>query len=153
MTLQVGDVVPPFVASQDTGELYTAAPGRWRVFYFFPKTTTTHCQLQARRYQALYPEFEAMGIDIVGINGDPRKEQVEFRNLCKLSYPLIDDSSQNLTQLFGVMDEPWPGEDIRRPRRETFLVNPLGVIVQYWTEVNPGLDAETVLKASREWRA
>lgn len=138
------------MARQDNGKPYSPQPGRWRVLFFFPKTATTHCQLQARRYGALQAELASLGVDVVGVNGDPRQEQVRFRGLCELDYPLLDDSRHDLSQLFGVLDEPWPGETVRRPRRETFLVNPDGVIVQHWTDVDPARDAETVLEAMRQ---
>ncbi|MBZ9753128.1 peroxiredoxin [Deinococcus sp. HMF7604] len=150
MSLTVGDYLPRLTAEQDTGLAYAPAQGRWRVLFFFPKTATTHCQLQARRYQALYPQFQAQGVDVVGINGDPRQEQARFRDVCKLDYPLLDDRKQVVSSLFGVLDDPWPGEDVRRPRRETFLVAPDGVITDHWTEVIPGQDAETVLAQIQE---
>ncbi|PTA69866.1 peroxiredoxin [Deinococcus arcticus] len=150
MPLHTGDRVPDFTAQQDSGRPYAPAPGRWRVLFFFPKTATTHCQLQARRYQALAAEFQAHGVDIVGVNGDPKQEQARFRELCKLDYPLLDDRKQEITTLFGVLDDPWPDEEVRRPRRETFLVAPDGIITDHWTEVNPGQDAETVLARVRE---
>ncbi|MFC6663369.1 redoxin domain-containing protein [Deinococcus multiflagellatus] len=106
--------------------------------------------MQARRYQALWSEFQALGVDIVGINGDATQEQARFRDLCKLDYPLINDRAQALSGTFGVLDEPWPGEDVRRPRRETFLVAPDGVITDHWTDVSPGEDAATVLDRARE---
>lgn len=149
MALQTGDLVPSFPILQDNGQPYVPQPGRWRVLFFFPKTATTHCQLQARRYGALQGQLAALGADVVGINGDPRRDQVQFRGLCELDFPLLDDSRHELSRLFGVLGEPWPGETVRRPRRDTFLVNPEGVIVQHWTDVEPGRDAETVLAALR----
>ncbi|WP_221090748.1 peroxiredoxin [Deinococcus aquaedulcis] len=150
MSLSIGDRVPELTAVQDNGRPYTATPGRWRVLFFFPKTATTHCQLQARRYQALVDAYQALGVDVVGINGDPKQDQAKFRDLCKLDYPLITDRDQTISAAFGVLDEPWPGEDVRRARRETFLVAPDGVVTDHWTEVSPGEDAATVLARVRE---
>ena len=153
MNLQTGDTVPTFTAIQDSGVAYQPTSGRWRVLFFFPKTATTHCQLQARRYQQVYSEFQALGVDLVGINGDPRQDQLAFRDLCVLGYPLLDDGQQQLSTLFGVLGEPWPDEDVRRPRRCTFLLNPENVIVREWIDVDPALDAQTVLAEVRNLRA
>ncbi|GAA0505078.1 hypothetical protein GCM10008937_11100 [Deinococcus depolymerans] len=141
--------MPEFTAVQEDGSPYLPAARRWRVLFFFPKTATTHCQLQARRYEALQPEFRALGIDVVGVNGDPRREQVRFRDLCRLTFPVLNDVRHEVTNLFGVLDEPWPGETLRRPRRETFLISPDGVIKQHWQAVHPGQDAELVLAAAQ----
>ncbi|WP_412026990.1 peroxiredoxin [Deinococcus yunweiensis] len=153
MTLHTGDTVPAFTALQDSGSAYQPVPGRWRALFFFPKTATTHCQMQARRYQQVHAEFQRLGVDIVGINGDPRQDQLAFRDLCVLGYPLLDDGRQTLSTLFGVLSEPWPGEDIRRPRRCTFLLDADNVIVQSWLDVDPALDAQTVLEAVHALRA
>ncbi|MFC4636719.1 peroxiredoxin [Deinococcus hohokamensis] len=149
MALHEGDRVPPFTATQDNGQPYVPQSGRWQVLFFFPKAATTHCQLQARRYQAVAADFRELGVDVVGINSDPRREQVSFRELCVLDYPLLADEGHVLTEMFGVMDDPWPGEQVRRARRETFLVDPQGVIVRHWTNVDPGTDATTVLEDVR----
>ena len=150
MSLSIGDHVPELTATQDNGRPYTIDAGRWQVLFFFPKTATIHCQLQARRYQAMAADFQALGVDLVGINGDARQEQAVFRDLCKLDYPLLNDRAQHLSAAFGVLDEPWPGEDVRRPRRETFLVGPDGVITDHWRDVSAGEDAATVLARIQE---
>lgn len=150
MGLLPGHSVPPLPGTQDNGQPFELRRGTWRVLFFFPSVATTHCQLQARRYQDLYAEFRALGVDVVGVNGDSRTHQVKFRNLCVLDYPLLEDRHLELTKAFGVMDEPWPGESVSRPRRETFLIDPEGVIVRHWTDVRPGEDAATVLEAARQ---
>ncbi|GHF33913.1 peroxiredoxin Q/BCP [Deinococcus metalli] len=152
MTVQQGETVPAFTAVQASGAPYAPAPGRWRVLFFFPKTTTTHCQLQARRYQRVYDQFQALGVDVVGINGDPRQDQLAFRDLCVLGYPLLDDGEQVLSTLFGVLGEPWPDETVRRPRRDTFLLDPDNVVVRHWRDVDPAQDADTVLAEVRQLR-
>ena len=152
MPLSTGDNIPPFSAVQDNGRPYEPTPGRWRVLFFFPKTVTSHCQLQARQYQARLAGFEDLNVDVVGINGDPRQDQLHFRSTCKLNYPLVNDGDQAICRTFDVMDEPWPGEAVGRPKRETFLVDPQGVIRRHWTGVDPAQDAEVVLGAVKELR-
>lgn len=150
MTLTVGDAVPEFTAVQDNGRPFDQRVGQWRVLFFFPKTSTTHCQLQARRYQAQLGAFEALGVEVVGVNSDPQQDQLQFRSTCQLGYPLLNDGNQVISEAFGVLDDPWPGESVRRPRRETFLVDPEGVIRFHWLDVDPARDAEVVLDAVRE---
>ena len=150
MTLSTGDHIPFLEATQDNGRAYVPTPGRWRVLFFFPKTATSHCQLQARQYQAHLADFQALNVDVVGINGDPRQEQLAFRGICQLDYPLLDDGQQRISRQFGLLDEPWPGEQVRRPRRETFLIDPSGVVRRHWTQVDAGQDALNVLESVRD---
>ncbi|MFC4637516.1 peroxiredoxin [Deinococcus hohokamensis] len=149
MPLRLGDKVPTLTVTPDNGQPINLGHGQWRVVFFFPHVATTHCQLQARRYQALYPEFQALGVDVVGVNGDTRTQQVQFRDLCVLDYPLIEDRELQLAKTFGVLDDLWPGETRARPKRVTYLINPDGLIVRHWTDVRPGDDAPTALAAAR----
>ena len=149
MTVSTGDPIPALNATQDNGRPYEARPGWWRVLFFFPKTSTSHCQLQARQYQARLADFQDLQVDVVGINGDPRQDQVRFRGLCQLDYPLLNDQEQRISTQFGLLDEPWPGEQVRRPRRETFLVDPNGIVRRHWTQVDVDQDAATVLSSVR----
>ncbi|MCD0156607.1 redoxin domain-containing protein [Deinococcus sp. 14RED07] len=50
MAFSAGDHVPSFTARRDDGQTFQFNQGGWTVLYFFPKTATTHCQLQARQY-------------------------------------------------------------------------------------------------------
>ena len=150
MPLTTGDTVPALTAAQDNGRPYQPASGRWRVLFFFPKTATTHCQLQARQYQARLAEFDGLNVEVVGVNGDPRQEQLQFRSTCQLGYPLLNDGDQVLSRTFDLLDEPWPGEAVGRPKRETFLVDPQGVIRRHWTGVDPAQDAQVVLEAVQD---
>lgn len=153
MALSTGDRVPPFTARQDNDQTFQFMPGQWTVLFFFPKTATTHCQLQARLYQAQLPAFSELGAEVVGVNADPKREQVQFRDLCRLDYPILNDRTQALSREFDLLDDVWPGETVQRPRRETFLIDPTGIIRHHWKNVSPGQDAQSVLDALRMLRS
>lgn len=150
-TLQVGDLAPDFTATDDAGQPLTLSGwrGRWVVLFFFPRAAATHCQMQARRFQALFPEFRAAGAQLVGVSSDTRQSQVEFRGLCQLDFPLIPDRTHALSGLYGVLDEPEPGDEVRPARRETFLISPDGVIAAHWRDVVPHTHAAEVLERLR----
>ncbi|MGM9319427.1 peroxiredoxin [Deinococcus aquaticus] len=149
MSLSTGDHVPSFTARRDDDQTFHFMPGQWTVLYFFPKTATTHCQLQARQYQANLPAFSELGAEVIGVNADPKREQAQFRDLCRLDYPILNDRTQALSREFDLLDDVWPGETVQRPRRETFLIDPEGVIRRHWKHVNPGQDAPSVLDSLR----
>nr|WP_256566000.1 redoxin domain-containing protein [Deinococcus sp. QL22] len=89
MSLTTGDLVPDFTAQTDQDRPYQFAQNSsgWRVIFFFPRANTTHCQMQARRYQALSGEFAAHGVSVLGISSDTRKQQLIFRDICKVDFP------------------------------------------------------------------
>lgn len=117
---------------------------------FFPRSNTTHCQLQARRFQALLPEFEHLHARLLGISSDTVAQQVTFREICRLQFPLFTDSTQQLIELFGVReDDLIDGESTHRAKRQTFLISPEGVIAHHWVQVDPNTHASEVLEYLR----
>lgn len=148
MSLTTGDLVPDFTAQTDQDRLYrfTQNSGGWRVIFFFPRANTTHCQMQARRYQALSSEFAAHGVALTGVSSDTRKQQLMFRDICKVDFPLLSDTDHTVSRHFGVLDDLMPGEEVQTARRETFLIDPQGRIAQHWNAVDPATDAATVLE-------
>ncbi len=148
MSLTTGDLVSDFTAQTDQDRPYRFAQnsGGWRVIFFFPRANTTHCQMQARRYQALSSEFAARGVSLSGVSSDTRKQQLMFRDICKVDFPLISDTDHAVSRQFGVLDELVPSEDVQVARRETFLIDPQGRIAQHWQSVDPATDAATVLE-------
>ncbi|BDP43264.1 peroxiredoxin [Deinococcus aetherius] len=153
--LQIGDPAPDFTAPDNDGCSVGLSGwrGRWVILFFFPRAAASHCQMQARRFQALFPEFQAAGACVVGVSSDTRQRQTEFRGLCDLSFPLISDRSGGLSRLYGVLDDPEPGEDVALARRETFLISSIGRIAHRWREVTPNVHAAEVLRKLRELQA
>jgi thioredoxin-dependent peroxiredoxin len=146
MTLQPGDPVQDFSARSDDGspvQLSAYAGGRVLLF-FFPNVTSTHCQMQARRYQTLEGEFTALGVQLLGVSVDSRTVQSSFRELCKLSFPLISDGDHALSNQFGVLTQTDDGAMIYA-RRTTFLIGADGRVEQRWDDVNPNTNAAEVL--------
>jgi peroxiredoxin Q/BCP len=148
MSLTTGDLVRDFSAQTDQDRPYqfTQSGGGWRVIFFFPRANTTHCQMQARRYQALSGEFAAHGVSLLGVSSDTRKQQSVFRDICKVDFPLIPDTVHSVSRHFGVLDDLLPGEDVQMARRETFLIDPQGRITHHWQGVDPATDAAEVLE-------
>ncbi|THF71111.1 peroxiredoxin [Deinococcus sp. Arct2-2] len=148
MSLTTGDLVPDFSAQTDQERLYQFAQnnGGWRVIFFFPRANTTHCQMQARRYQSLSGEFAAHGVSLLGVSSDTRKQQLMFRDICKVAFPLISDTDHAVSRRFGVLDDLLPGEEVQMARRETFLIDPQGRIAHHWQGVDPATDAAEVLE-------
>lgn len=150
MTVQIGDPAPsvPHAAPPLT---LTDWRGTWVVLFFFPRAHTTHCQMQARRFQALAPEFGALGVNLVGVSSDTTNEHMRFRDVCRLSFPLIADETERIGAAYGVLEDAVvDGEHNRRLKRHTYLIDPRGRVAQIWTDVDPNTHAEQVLAAVRE---
>lgn len=152
MSPRPGDPAPDFQARSERNDpIHLAAlRGQWVVLFFFPRANTTHCQLQARRFEALMPEFRALGAQPIGVSSDSRTQLVTFHDVCRVSYPLVPDPEHVLSERYGVLDDAWPDSPVRPARRETFLISPEGQVVRHWTNVDPGTHAAEVLAEVQE---
>ncbi len=148
MPLTVGDYVPDSQAALTPG--LPDLRGQWTVLYFYPQGNNPHCVMQSRRFQALAPEFERLGVRLIGVSVDTAEEQRSFRNLCSVSFPLVSDAGHAISRTYGVLQTTeHEGQMITYARRETFLVDPAGQIVQHWTQVDPNTHAQEVLDQVR----
>lgn len=150
MAVHIGDVAPDlrsFGAPSSPATL-PETRGRWTVVFFFPRGNHPHCVMESRRFQTLLPEFERLGVLVIGVSVDSAEQQQYFRNFCVLSFPLVSDTNHRVSQSFGVLDSAEiDGEAVTYARRETFLIGPDQRAVQHWTAVDPDSHAAAVLKA------
>ncbi len=147
-TLQTGGLAPEFTAPQDRGGTFRLADhrGEWVLLFFFPRASTSYCQMQARRFQALQPEYRRLGVQVVGVSSDTAQQQTVFRDSCQLDFPLITDSEHRVGTRYGVMEtEPVDGEPNLRARRESFLIGPQGRLERHYTDVDANTHAAEVL--------
>ena len=147
-TVQVGEQVPDFSARSDDGAAVTLSAwrGRWVVLFFFPSAATTHCQMQARRFQALAPAFAQLGGQLLGVSVDSRRQHTVFRDVCRLSFPLVSDARHAISARFGLLEREG---QLSYARRTTYLIDPAGQLAQRWDDVSPNTNAAEVLDELR----
>ncbi|WP_424950671.1 peroxiredoxin [Deinococcus sp.] len=146
--LLAGQPAPDFAAPQDRGGVFRLAEhrGEWVLLFFFPRANTSYCQMQARRFQALQPQYRRLGVRVVGVSSDTAQQQTVFRDSCQLDFPLITDSEHRVGAQYGVMEtERVEGEANLRARRESFLIGPQGRVARHYTEVDANTHAAAVL--------
>ena len=145
MSLRIGDPAPAFQARSDDGKLVNleALAGQWAVLYFFPKTSSPGCSVEARLFQQLLPDFERHNARVIGVSTDTEARQALFRETCQLSFPLLPDGNRTVTRAFGVMGGVT--RLLGLARRQTFLLDPQGRVAYRWHSVRPATHAAEVL--------
>ena len=149
MTVSTGNLAPDFSAVQDRGGQIQLADFRGKsvLLFFFPRASTSYCQMQARRFQALLPEFQRRGVQIIGVSSDTAQQQTMFRDSCQIDYPLITDVDHRVARLYGVLEPTIvEQESNRRARRESFLIDTDGRVLRYYTQVDANTHAAEVLR-------
>lgn len=117
------------------------------LLYFYPKDSTPGCTLEAQDFTRLRGQFEALGIQIVGVSLDSSESHEDFATSCGLGIDLISDTDKSLHEAFGVIGEKMNyGKTYVGVIRSTFLLDGTGDILREWRNVKATGHAEKVLR-------
>ncbi len=124
--------------------------GRWLVLYFYPKDSTPGCTTEGLDFNALLPEFAALGADVLGVSRDSVRSHDTFRAKQGLAFPLASDGDEALCRAFDVIHEKnMYGRKVMGIERSTFLVDPEGHVAAAWRKVRVPGHATAVLDTLR----
>lgn len=129
--LKKGDIAPNFSLPDINNNMVSLLDYRnkWVIIYFYPKDNTPGCTIQAVDFSSYYDEFQALGIDIIGINGDSIESHKSFCEKHNLKVKLLSDTEKDALTKYQVwgekkfMDKVYEGLI-----RSTFIINPEGII-------------------------
>src|SRR3954454_4878796 len=134
--LGVGEKFPVFrtkaTVSLDKGKEFTEItndtyPGKWKVYFFWPKDFTFVCPTEIAAFGKLNREFADRDAQLLGVSIDSEFVHLAWRNqhppLKDLPFPMLADIKRELTAALGVLDKT---EGVAL--RATFVVDPQGVI-------------------------
>lgn len=63
------------------------------LLYFYPKDDTPGCTLEAQDFTRLIPEFQELGIQIIGVSRDSTGSHENFCDKYNLGIDLLSDES------------------------------------------------------------
>ena len=113
-----------------TNESY---PGKWKVYFFWPKDFTFVCPTEIAAFGKINNEFQDRDAQVLGGSVDSEFVHLAWRNdhedLRDLPFPMLADVKRDLTEQLGILD-PQAGV----AQRATFIVDPEGII--RWASVN-----------------
>jgi thioredoxin-dependent peroxiredoxin len=116
--------------------------GKWVVLYFYPKDFTSGCTVEAHNFQRDLDKYTAKNAVIVGVSVDTVDSHKSFCTKEGLNFKLLADPDHSVVQKYGsVMD--YNGMTIAA--RNTFLIDPNGVIRKVYMKVNPQGHSQEVL--------
>ncbi|MBV9495040.1 MAG: peroxiredoxin [Acidobacteria bacterium] len=116
--------------------------GKWVVLYFYPKDFTSGCTLEAHNFQRDIAKYEAKNAAVVGVSLDSADSHKQFCTKEGLSFKLLSDSSKTVATQYGsVMN--YQGNEYAA--RNTFLIDPNGVIRKVYLKVKPATHSDDVL--------
>jgi peroxiredoxin Q/BCP len=140
----VGSAAPAFsLPSQEGAQVsLDQFKGKWVVLYFYPKDFTSGCTIEAHNFQRDIDQYTGKNAVIVGVSVDNVDSHKSFCTKEGLNFKLLADSSHTVAQEYGsTMDH----EGTTLAARNTFLIDPTGVIRKVYLKVSPQGHSEEVL--------
>ncbi len=144
--LNAGDPFPKFeLLNQDNNIVkLDDLLGSKSIIYFYPKDDTSGCTAEACEFNELMPKFE--GAKVVGVSPDSAASHKKFANKYSLTFTLLADTDQTLSNAVGVWKEKsMYGKKYMGVERTTFLLDENGAIIRVWEKVKPKDHAAEVL--------
>jgi len=139
-----GTAAPRFtLASQDSPSVsLDQFKGKWVVLYFYPKDFTSGCTLEAHNFQRDLAKYEAKNAAIVGVSVDTVDSHKGFCTKEGLNFKVLADTNHTVSSSYGsVMDY----QGTIYSARNTFLIDPNGVIRKVYLKVKPATHSDDVL--------
>ena len=122
--------------------------GKPVVLYFYPKDNTPGCTVEANGFQKLLPEFQAAGVDVLGVSPDNAASHCRFAGKFGLAFTLLSDTEHAVAAQYGVwVEKNRYGRKYWGIQRATFLIDREGRVARVWPNVKPDGHAEEVLAA------
>lgn len=143
-TPTVGEPAPGFNLQDQNGEWHKLEDfrGTWLAVYFYPRDDTPGCTTEACNFRDNIHAFKAIDAAVVGISVDDVESHQKFSAKYKLPFVILADEEGTTAEAYGVLRD-W--KLVQIASRQSFLINPDGVLVKHYEEVDPDTHTEEVL--------
>ena len=140
--------IPEFSLPSTGGKTVSLSDFRERILvvYFYPKDSTPGCTTEAQQFRDLYPAFEQVGAQIVGVSRDSLRSHENFKLKQNLPFDLLSDADEQLCTQFSVIKmKSMYGKQVRGIERSTFVIDGQGVLRREWRGIKVPGHAQDVL--------
>jgi thioredoxin-dependent peroxiredoxin len=139
-----GNLAPTFTLPNQEGVqvLLDQFKGKWVVLYFYPKDFSSGCTVEGHNFQRDIDKYTGKNAVIIGVSVDSVDSHKSFCIKEGFNFKLLADSSHAVAQKYGSIMEY---NGIILAARNTFLIDPTGVIRKVYLKVSPQGHSEEVL--------
>jgi peroxiredoxin Q/BCP len=144
--IEIGTKFPQFSLPNQDGKTRSLGDFRdkWLVVYVYPKDDTPGCTIQGKSFTATKPDFEAAGIEVVGVSQDDVASHSSFCNKFGFTIDLLADTEAELLKAAGVGQSEYKGTMYWN--RTTFVIDPEGILRKVYANVDPEGHEQVLLK-------
>ena len=146
--LEIGMKAPNFTLKDKNGVDVSLSDflGKKVVLYFYPRDNTPGCTRQACAFAGAYKQFEAKGVEVIGISKDSVASHVKFAEKYNLPFVLLSDPDRVAIEAYGVWQEKKQyGKVAFGVVRTTFIIDENGNIEKVMPKVKPDTNAADIL--------
>lgn len=142
----VGAAAPAFTLPAQDGKPVSLKDqrGKWVVLYFYPKDFTGGCTLEAHGFQKALKRFAAANAVVLGVSMDTAESHKDFCAKEGLNFKLLADETGEISKAYGSVTNLGV---TKLSARNTFLIDPDGILAKAFLKVSPAKHSEEVLAA------
>ena len=140
----IGEPAPDFELADQYGETHSLEDfrGKWLVVFFYPKADTPGCTTEACNFRDNIYAIRGAGAEVVGISVDSVEDQKKFSDKYKLPFTILSDTGGKTCDDYGVLRS---FGSMEVANRESFLVDPNGIVVKHYEKVSPDTHTQDVI--------
>lgn len=148
----VGQPAPDFRLQDQKGEWQTLEQyrGQWIALYFYPKDDTPGCTTEACAFRDNVFAFDALNARIIGVSLDSVESHDAFAEKYSLPFSILADTDKQAATAYNVIMKIGTME---LAKRQSFLIDPDGIIVKHYEKVDAETHSEEVLTDLKAYSA
>jgi peroxiredoxin len=158
--LAVGDVAPDFSVPAALGgkafrfSLSDALRRGPVVVYFYPKSFTRGCTIEAHEFAEAAASFSKAGASLIGVSADPIETQLQFSTQeCRDKFPIAADPGLGVIRAFDSVRAAGPNAASPMADRISYVITTDGKVGYVYSDRAPDKHVENTLGFLREHTA
>lgn len=139
-----GTPAPDFTLNSQDGKALSLHNfrGKWVVLYFYPKDFTSGCTREAHNFQRDLAQYEQKNAVILGVSVQDEATHQKFCAKEGLSFKLLADTKYGVSSSYDSLVNLGIA---KLSARNTFLIDPAGIVRKTYLSVNAGKHSAQVL--------
>ena len=154
--LKVGASAPDFTAPATLGgkeftfALADALKKGPVVLYFYPAAFTKGCTIEAHEFADAMPQFEALGVTVIGVSHDNIATLDKFSTTeCKSKFPVAADADEHIMKSYDAVLSAHP----EYANRTSYVITPGYHVIAEYTDLDPTQHVDKMMAAIMSWKA